>query len=252
MSNPATSAVGPIHALSSFDDVVDALSVLTRRHGLAFRLGVVADLLNAFYDGDFRSYQQRAGGSDSRFEAFFAEMRDPLGRLGISSSMARQSIRAVGVWRTLPEPVRDSLALGQLVTLTRLGDPSARLQVAAAALRHGWTQAQLEDAVDTVRGGGILDAAALAAIEADGEAQSAGHKPQQERHLGSSQPGRLVTEAEKWSARLDDWGDRWAGVDPTRLRPAQRQRLRAATDRLRTRVEALQAALAKLEAAERD
>ena len=206
-----------VNGFTSFDALVDHLADLTRSQGLVYRLGVGALLLDAFYDGDLHAYQSRAPNKERRFEEFLRERNEQLDRIGISAKLARACVRGVAVWRLMPEPLRDALALGQLAALTRLRDANARIEVAIAALRHGWTQQQLFDAIDVVRGGGRLTDATIAAIEGDAAASSsadaaAADATDQAPMTGTLQPGRLITEAEKWIGTLDNWSRRWETV----------------------------------------
>jgi hypothetical protein len=245
----------PITATTAFDDIVDRLGDLTRHHALAYRLEVGQVLLDAFYGGDLHAYQTTSPDKHVRFEEFLRERQEPLARMGLSGRLARQCIRAHGTWRTLPPAVREGLGLGQLSTLTRLGDATQRVEVAVAALQHGWTLQQLVDAVAAVKGGATLNAGKIAAIEGvdglggQGEGADAGGGADAARSgdaaagaalpRGSRQPGRLVTEAERWSAQLEGWALRWGTVELGKLRAAQRQRVLDAAARLEAQAAAL-------------
>lgn len=232
-----------ITEFTPFDHLVDHLDHLMRTHALVCRLQVGQTLLDAFYGGDLRAYQSRHPAKELRFTEFLRERRDDLERIGLSKNLARQCIRAQAVWRTLPEPLRRGLALGQLSLLAQLDDASARDAVAAATLQHGWTRQQLADAIAVVRGGGALDAAHIAIIEGappgGADASAAGSGDGEAPPKGTLQPGRLVTEAENWTTRLDGWSRRWATVDVGKLRPIQRQRLLDAAARLEAEAAAL-------------
>jgi hypothetical protein len=238
----------PLTSLTSFDAIVERLEHLTTAHALAHRLQVGQVLLDAFYDGDLHAYQSRAPDKAVRLEEFLRERQEVLAQLGLSGRLLRQCVRAYAVWRTLPPLARAGLRLGQLALLTRLADPSARAAVAVAALRHGWTQRQLTDAVDTVRGGGALDEGTIASIEDSGGVAAGGEAAAAPAPApkGSRQPGRLVSEAERWSQAVQGWQERWATVDAEKLRPAQRRRVLEAAVRLERQVVALRQRLEAL------
>ena len=65
-----------------------------------------------------------------------------------------------------------------IALLAQLDDASACDAVAVAALHHGWTQKPLADVIALVRGGGVLNAAHVAAFEGelvgDGDATMVG------------------------------------------------------------------------------
>ena len=222
-----------VHELTPFEDVLDALEHLARTHALAWRLEVGRVLLDAFFAGDTAAYHSRDPRKETRFTHFFATCRDDLDKLGIGETTARNCIKARLVYDTLPVELQSALFFSQVVELTRVADPSLRVQLAVAAVQGNWTVRQLRDSVGVVLAGGEVESLGIAPPTVEVEAARAPHA------------GRMVTAAEKWTAQFDTWADRWAKIDDTKIRSPQRKRLREALAQARKRLAALEATLAE-------
>lgn len=225
-----------VHHLTTYEDILDVLERLARDHALAFRLEIGRVLLNAFFDGDGHAYASRNPNKESRFTHFFDKCRDDLRKIGIGRSSARNCIKARLVYDALPAELQAALFFSQVVELTRVHDPTARLELAVAAVQGDWSVRQLRDAVSHVLAGG----------DVDGDPSAPGIQPYPEDAVvegPNPQAGRLVTAAEKWSVQVDEWAGRWARVDPGKLRGPQRERLQVALATLRGKIEALEGAL---------
>lgn len=219
-------------SITSFEDVLDEIEALARDHDLAWRLQLGHTFLRHFWRGDARAYQHGAPGKDLRFAAFFEKHGDALARYDIGPRKARDCIRASIVFDSLPPALAGRLFWTQVIELARLRDPTARAQVAVAALQSDWTVAQLRDAVDYAKQVGVPEPVALAQAVAAADAASA-VVPE---GSAAPAPGRMVARAEKLVEAVETWSATWRKVDGAALRPAQRARLVAARDALRARV----------------
>ena len=223
-----------------FEDILDELEALAREHLLAYRVQLGHVMLNHFWGGDARAFSSNDATKDARFELFFSRCGDQLARYGLSQRQVRDSIRAAIVFDQLPPEVAGRLFLSQVLALTRLRDPTARVQVAVAALENDWSVQQLRDAVELARSGGDVDRSALAAaVDAAGavdDAAAAISDP-------PPAPGRLVGRAEKLVEEVQRWRGHWAAVEHGKLRDVQRVRLAAALSALRAEVAGLEGLL---------
>lgn len=231
-----THEIQGVHQFTTFEDILDVLERLARDHALAFRIEVGRVLLNAFFDGDGHAYGSRNPNKDARFAHFFEKCRDDLRKIGIGKSTARNCIKARLVYDALPAELQAALFFSQVVELTRVTDPTARLELAVAAVQGDWSVRQLSDAVSQVLAGG----------DVDGDPSTPGVQPYPDDAVVEGpkpQAGRLVTAAEKWSVQVDEWAGRWARVNAGSVRGPQRERLQAALATLRSKIEALEKAV---------
>lgn len=220
---------------ATFDDILDELEALSREHLLMYRVRVGRVLLGHFWGGDARAFASHDSGKQARFEVFFERCGDELARYGLSRRQARDSIRAAIVLDSLPVSLAQRLFLSQVLELMRLHDPTARAEVAQAAVAWDWSVLQLRAAVDAARAGLPLDA--------DADAPGVQRPVDEEEPGAAPAPGRMVTRAEKLVGEVEAWSAQWARVDASRLRGAQRRRLVAAVEALEGRVRELRGVL---------
>ena len=139
------------------------------------------------------------------------------------------------VHKTLPPAVREQLGHSHTLELVRVSDPTKRAQLANAAITQEMTVRQFRDPVG----------AAKANIWYDTDDQTPGVQPKTPPvpPVYVPQPGRLVTQVQKWvgDARILSAG--WAALDPTKVRPAQRAGLKQAIAALSAELAALEAKL---------
>ena len=227
-----TSLTDPSSTPVPFEDILDDLERLAREHLLYYRVQVGNLLLRHFWDDDPAAFSSRDRTKSARFELFFDKCSDELTRYGLSMRQARDSVRAAIVVRRLPAEVAQRLFLSQVLELTRLADPTARVQVAKAALTYDWSVRQLRDAVTATRLGQPLEETTAT--------------PTPSPVVAAERPpavGRMVTRAEKLVAEVDHWSELWGQLDARRMRKPQRERLEAAVEALEARVAALRETL---------
>ncbi len=217
----------------SFEDILDDLERLTRTHLLVYRVQVGAVLLGHFWDDDPAAFSNRSPHRTQRFDLFFDKYAETLTRYGLSRRMARDSIRACIVMRSLPSELAEQLFLSQVLLLATVHDKTLRARLAQAAVRQDWSVVTLRKAVTASRAGLPFDL---------GNPSAAAELPAPEA-IKPMAPGRLVTRAEKLSDQVRGWTAQWATVDPSRLRGPQRERLAAAVTELEAEVAKLRASL---------
>jgi hypothetical protein len=223
-------SIQPIDTIATFDDILDELERLSREHLLFFRIEVGRVLLNRLFAGSAAAYLDRDPTKEARFAEFVRKCDEDLARFGLGENVARTCIQCCIVFDSLPAAVRNTLFLSQILELTRVTDPTARARLAVAAVEGDWTVRQLRDAVGALKAG----------LPYDADPDAPGVQPPTEGlPVTKAQPGRLVTQAEKWTRSVDDWTAQWAQVDKAKLRGVQRERVKAAVAGMRARLDRL-------------
>ena len=209
---------------ADFADVFAQLDALTRTHLVRYRVEIGRLLVASFFGGDVANYRDTDRTKETSLTRFAEAWREPLADLGLSETVLRQSILAYDVVQHLPAEDVERLLLSHYVALARLGDVETRRAVATLAADSGWTVAQTRDAVARVLAGqwvdADLDTPGLQPAPPDAEARP-------------PQVGRVIRSVERVVDDLGEVVERWERAPRDRMSPLQRDRLRAAIDRLR-------------------
>ena len=226
-------------AADEFADVLDDLRQLSTSMLLAFRLAAGQRLLERFYAGDIARYRSQDARKDDGFLRFAQACRQELADIGLSASLARQSIVAHITWQQLPPAVRVQLRLSHVVELGRVGDSTARARLAMDTALQQWNVGQLKAAIEQHAAGRYYDT----------DPQTPGTQPPPAKAPPEhrQQTGRLVTQLHKASEGLGQWQAAWRSGDARVLHGEQRVKLAAALQALKAKVAELEGELGEVE-----
>ncbi len=214
-----------------FSLLVRRLEALSRAHFLAYRLEVGRLILESFFDGRAEAYSSRDNQKSARFTQFLTEQHDALRDLGLGEQVLRQCITTRVAAAALPPALLERLLFSHLVELSRLTDDDQRRSLAGLTVEQGWSSRQLRGAVQATVAGRPLDA----------DPDQPGLQPPEPIEESAPLPaGRVVTRFEKAATDLEQLGEHWERLDPSRLSSGQRNRMAASLGRLRARLEALE------------
>ncbi len=228
----------PTAPTNDYAPILARLAALSRDLLLAFRLEVGQLMLSEYFGGSARSYRDHDSTKPSSFNDFVRNCQAELEDFGLSATVLRQCIQARVAWDGLPAEVRDRLKFSQIVQLARVGEPNMRARLAFDATQQQWNVAQLRDAIARADDHRYYDT----------DLSTPGTQPpppRQEEPSAGPQPGRLVTRLVKAGKELQEWEQAWSGVDASKLRGAQRQRVQDALEALKAQVARLEAQLAQ-------
>ena len=220
-------------APTEFSAVLANLKSLVRDHLLYFRLEVGRVVLDEFFGGDAFAYADRSNAKQAKLAEFMDTHAEDLESYGLKPWLLRECVQVQIVHRTLPPTVREQLGYSHILALIGIGDPTVRAKLANAAITQEMSVAQFKDTVG----------AAKANIWYDTDAQTPGVQPKTPPvpPVYVPQPGRLVTQVQKWVGDAHILSAGWAALDPTKVRPAQRAGLKQAIAELRAELAALEA-----------
>lgn len=218
-----------------YGEVLAKLATLSRTLLLTFRLEVGKVMLDQYFGGSAHAYRDQDSHKVNSFNAFTKSCQAELADYGLSPAVLAQCIRARIAWDGLPPPIREQLRFRHVVALAGVSEPNDRARLAFDAARQGWTVAQLQDAIARVNDHTYYDT--------DPSTPGTQPPPPKPSVARGHQPGRLVNQLVKAGGELRQWRAAWAGVDATRLRGPQRQRVVAAVAELKAEVARLEAEL---------
>ena len=218
---------------TEFQTILANLKLLVRDHLLYFRLEVGRVVLDEFFGGDAFAYADRSNTKQAKLAEFMDTHAEDLESYGLKPWLLRECVQVQIVHRTLPPTVREQLGYSHILALIGIGDPTVRAKLANAAITQEMSVAQFKDTVG----------AAKANIWYDTDAQTPGVQPKTPPvpPVYVPQPGRLVTQVQKWVGDAHILSAGWAALDPTKVRPAQRAGLKQAIAELRAELAALEA-----------
>ena len=220
-------------ATGEFSAVLANLKSLVRDHLLYFRLEVGRVVLDEFFGGDAFAYADRSNAKQAKLAEFMDTHAEDLESYGLKPWLLRECVQVQIVHRTLPPTVREQLGYSHILALIGIGDPTVRAKLANAAITQEMSVAQFKDTVG----------AAKANIWYDTDDQTPGVQPKTPPvpPVYVPQPGRLVTQVQKWVGDAHTLSAGWAALDPTKVRPAQRAGLKQAIAELRAELAVLEA-----------
>ncbi len=217
---------------TEFQTILANLKLLVRDHLLYFRLEVGRVILDSFFGGDSFAYTDRSNAKQTKFTEFLDTHAEDLASFGLKPWLLRESVQVHIVHQTLPPTVPEQLGYTRMLELVRVSDPTKRAQLANAAITQSMTVAQFKDTVGAANSGTWYDTDdATPGVQPKAPVQAA---------LPPPQPGRLITQAEKWLNDAQTLAAGWAAVDPTKVKAGQRDRMKKAVAALRTELEALE------------
>lgn len=228
--------VQPELTSTQYAPILGKLASLSRGMLLAFRLEAGKLMLDEYFGGSARAYRDHDPHKPDSFNQFVRTCQPELGDFGLSAQVLRQCIQARIAWDGLPASVREQLQFSHVVQLARVDEPNARARLAFDATAQHWNVAQLRDAIARNEDGRYYDT--------DPSTPGTQPPPVPEDAPGPAfQPGRLVTQLVKAGQDLQVWRQSWTTVDASKLRGAQRKRVREALDALKQEVAQLEAEL---------
>ena len=227
--------IQPAPMTTEFDAVLSSLKSLVRDHLLYFRLEVGRVILDGFFGGDAFAYGDRSTGKQAKFSEFMDTHAEELETYGLKPWLLRECVQVQIVHRTLPPTVRDRLGYSHTLELIRVSDPTKRAKLANAAISQALTVAQFKDTVGAANAGTWYDT----------DDATPGVQPKQAPVAAAIpvQPGRLVTQAEKWVDDAKELAAAWASADQSKIKVVQRGRLKIAIGELRAQLDLLEASI---------
>lgn len=222
---------------TTFDRLVSGLEDLTRDHLLYFRVQTGRLVATTLFGGDIATMRAQLTQRDGVLAAFVHAQAQRLDDLGLSEEQLRQSLHAWAVVELLPAAIAQGLQFTHVLELTKVHDDQTRAILAKATLDNGWSRRALRDAIEDVQHQRWPDHQPEAPGLQPSAAPTAVERP-------TLAPGRMLTRFEKTADEVTALAGQWAHVDVGRLSPAQKRRARAALQRLRAQVDALEAGLA--------
>jgi hypothetical protein len=238
--NKARPAVREVQALlvqSEFQDALQILQSLTSGHERTYRLAVGQYILQRFFAGQAPLYQSHDKNKQTKFASFLAIHAADLAELDLSEQTLRRCVRVNLCYDTLPPAMRDKLSWSALLAISSVPEPNQRARLAAAAVRESWPVSKVKEAVALAGQNRLWDA----------EPEKEGLQLPAPKPEPLPQPGRLVTQTEKWTSEVQAWRQEFARIDPSKLNHGQIQRMREAIAALRGQIAELEKSLVEPE-----
>lgn len=218
---------------SEFQDAIQALQTLTNQHERAYRLGVGEYILQRFFGGQAAAFSSRDAHKEAKFTTFLTSHAAELAELDLADHTLRRCVRTRICFDTLPLGIRDKLSWSALLAIAGIDEPNIRARVAAATVREKWPVTK------------VKEAAALAAQNRlwDTDPEEPGLQMPEPKAATPPQPGRLVTQTEKWGEQIGSWRQEFERIDASKLTKAQLERMHLAVAAARGQLDELEAKL---------
>ncbi|MBI5609118.1 MAG: hypothetical protein HY902_09570 [Deltaproteobacteria bacterium] len=220
----------PVILQSEYQDALQTLQTMTREHAKTYRLGLGQYILQRFFAGNAALYGSKDIYKDSKFSDFLQIHAADLAELDLSETTLRRSVRAHICHSQLPPGVRDQLGWSALLHIASVDEVNQRARLAMATVTQKWPVSKVKEAVELVRQNRLWDA----------DPDEAGLQLPLPKPAPPIQPGRLVTRSEKWGEDIDAWQAEFAQIDASALGKREVARLRAAVQKVRGQLDALE------------
>jgi hypothetical protein len=220
---------------SEFHDALQALQALTNDHEKTYRLGVGQYILQRFFGGSAGLYGSHDAYKESKFKDFTETHAADLAELDLSEQTLRRCVRVKICYDALPPGIRDQVGWSATLQISSLADPNQRARLATAAATERWPVAKVKEAVALAGQHRLWDA----------EPDQPGLQLPEPKDPSPPQPGRLVTQSEKWTEQIGSWRQEFERVDASKLSKAHVERMRLAVAAARGQLDELERRLGR-------
>ncbi|MCA9639386.1 MAG: hypothetical protein H6747_13900 [Deltaproteobacteria bacterium] len=130
------------------DQAIEHLRSLAHTALVDYAVATGRYLIETFYDGNLGAYYDHRRDKASSFNALCEHRADELAAIGLSRSTLQRYIHAYDTFRVLPPEAREAMSLRSVELLRRVPDQVTRTEIALAAVRQGWSPAELRAEVE--------------------------------------------------------------------------------------------------------
>ena len=154
---------------------------------------------------------------------------------GWRCGMPGRCVRVNICYDALPPGIRDQVGWSATLQISSLADPNQRARLATAAATERWPVAKVKEAVALAGQHRLWDA----------EPDQPGLQLPEPKDPSPPQPGRLVTQSEKWTEQIGSWRKEFERVDASKLSKAHVERMRLAVAAARGQLDELERRLGR-------